>query len=124
MDEVSNRSDESLGLNTPITRRDFLNGAIISVGALWTVDLSPMELLRQHVQQPAAKVERESWGGNTQEVFDTGHAVRDGLFDDPNISAADTGEFFDLVVIGGGFSGLASAYYFNQAKAGRGMSQK
>lgn len=123
MDEGSDRLDEALGLNTSITRRDFLNGALISVGALWTVDLSPMKQLGkspQYAQQPTAQAQRSLWGGNTQEVFDTGHAVRDGLYDDPNIAAADTGEFFDLVVVGGGFSGLAAAYYFNQAKAGRG----
>jgi spermidine dehydrogenase len=124
MDEGNERLDEALGLNTSITRRDFLNGALISVGVLWAADLSPMQQLgktQQPAQQPAAKAPRSSsWGGNTQEVFDAGHAVRDGLYDDPNITAVDTGEFFDLVIVGGGFSGLAAAYYFNQAKAGRG----
>ncbi|HEY6331289.1 MAG TPA: FAD-dependent oxidoreductase, partial [Blastocatellia bacterium] len=51
--------------------------------------------------------------------FTAGHAVRDGRYDNPRLAAADTGEVFDLVVIGGGFSGLASAYYFTKARNGK-----
>lgn len=118
MYESNERLDEALGLNTSITRRDFLNGALVSVGTLWAAHLTPMQQFVT-AQQPAAQAPKSSWGGNTQETFDAGHAVRDGLYDDPNIAAADTGELFDLVIVGGGFSGLAAAYYFNQSKEGR-----
>jgi len=48
------------------------------------------------------------------------HAVRDRAFDSPPASAVDTGEVFDLLVVGGGISGLASALYFtDQAQAGQ-----
>ncbi len=118
--ESTDRQDEALGLNTSISRRDFLNGALISMGAVWTSHLSPMQQVVR-AQQTTTQTSRSSWGGNSQEAFDAGHAVRDGLYDDPAIAAEDTGEVFDLVVVGGGFSGLAAAYYFNQAKAGRGQ---
>ena len=117
-EESNERLDEALGLNTSIARRDFLNGALISVGALWAAHLSPREQFAL-AQKTKSQTPRSSWGGNTSDVFDAGHAVRDGIYDDPNIAAEDTGEVFDLVVVGGGFSGLAAAYYFNQAKDGQ-----
>lgn len=110
--------DEALGLNTPIPRRDFLNGTLLSVGSLAAACLSPLQQLA-HAHGSTPQPSKSSWGGNSQDVFDAGHAVRDGLYDDRNITAEDTGEFFDLIVVGGGFSGLASAYYFKQAKEGR-----
>ncbi len=118
--ECTDRQDEALGLNASIGRRDFLNGALISMGAFWASHLSPMQQVVR-AQQTTTQTSRSSWGGNSQEAFDAGHAVRDGLYDDPALAAEDTGEVFDLVVVGGGFSGLAAAYYFNQAKAGRGQ---
>ncbi|HUE82497.1 MAG TPA: FAD-dependent oxidoreductase [Pyrinomonadaceae bacterium] len=118
MAATNEKGDEALGLNISITRRDFLNGALLSAGAVWVADLSPMELLA-NARQTNSRKAQPSWGGNTTDVFEAGHAVRDGIFDDPNPGAADTGEMFDLVVVGGGFSGLAAAYYFNQAREGR-----
>jgi spermidine dehydrogenase len=110
--------DEALGLNTPIPRRDFLNGTLLSVGSLAAASLSPLQQVA-HARGSTPQPRKSSWGGNSQDAFDAGHAVRDGLYDDRNITAEDTGEFFDLLIVGGGFSGLASAYYFKQAKEGR-----
>jgi spermidine dehydrogenase len=110
--------DEALGLNTPIPRRDFLNGTLLSVGSLAAAGLSPLQQVA-HARGSTPQPRKSSWGGNSQDAFDAGHAVRDGLYDDRNITAEDTGEFFDLLIVGGGFSGLASAYYFKQAKEGR-----
>ena len=41
--------------------------------------------------------------------------VRDGNFDSLTAPVVDTGEVFDMVVVGGGISGLASALYFQDA---------
>jgi len=46
--------------------------------------------------------------------FEIAHEARDGQFSGP-VSAEDTGEQYDLVVVGGGISGLSSAYFFRQA---------
>jgi spermidine dehydrogenase len=46
--------------------------------------------------------------------FEMAHAARDGEFGGP-LTAEDTGERYDLVVVGGGISGLSSAYFFHQA---------
>ena len=40
------RHDRSLGIDRPITRRDFLNSTLLASGAL-LADLSPAELLAQ-----------------------------------------------------------------------------
>jgi spermidine dehydrogenase len=119
--------DRSLGMNARICRRDFLNSALLASGSVLMKPLSPLQFLAQLPlgQQP-------SWGGytgegdyagangNTEEVMLAAHAVRDGAFNSPPASAADTGDVFDLVVVGGGISGLASALYFkDQARPGQ-----
>jgi spermidine dehydrogenase len=110
------RTDEAIGLDASIRRRDFLNGALLGAGGMWAAKLSPAAMLERNATNGLPV----RWGGNTEEVFTAGHAIRDGRYSDPNIRAEDTGEVFDLAVVGGGFSGLAAAYYFNKAKDGRG----
>ena len=43
------------------------------------------------------------------------HRVRDGAFWSTAPKAADTGEAYDLVIVGGGISGLAAAHFFRKA---------
>jgi spermidine dehydrogenase len=59
---------------------------------------------------PAATGLRGQYPGS----FEIAHAARDGNFTGP-VSAEDTGERYDLVVVGGGISGLSAAYFFRQA---------
>jgi spermidine dehydrogenase len=47
------------------------------------------------------------------------HKLRDGAFWDDAPKAVDTGESYDLVIVGGGISGLAAAHYFRQAAGGK-----
>src|ERR1700728_2213112 len=110
-----NDNDRTLGMNSRICRRDFLNSTLLATGSLLLKSLTPLELLAQ--QHPPA------WGGytgvgdyavangNTEAVMLAAHAVRDGAFDSPTADVTDTGEIFDLVVVGGGISGLAAALY-------------
>src|SRR5262249_61571289 len=49
--------------------------------------------------------------------FEQAHRARDGGY--ATISdAVDTGEAYDLVVVGAGISGLSAAYFFRQAVGG------
>ncbi len=50
--------------------------------------------------------------GNTWEVVNAGHGIRDNMYERAIASAAATGETYDLVVVGGGFSGVIAAYTF------------
>src|SRR5262249_20891666 len=51
--------------------------------------------------------------------FEDAHALRDGVFPTSGAKPADTGEVYDLIVVGGGISGLAASYFY-RAKAGPG----
>jgi spermidine dehydrogenase len=56
--------------------------------------------------------------GNTYGVMTAGHAMRDGSFEGKVASAVDTGEVYDLAVVGGGLSGLAAAVFFQKREGG------
>jgi spermidine dehydrogenase len=117
MKRSNKRLEDALGMNASIPRRDFLNGILLGLGGLWSPALSPLHCFA-HAQTDGI-TSKAQWGGDAAEVFAIAHKLRDGAYDDPNIEAEETGEVFDLVVIGGGLSGLAAAYYFNQAREGR-----
>jgi spermidine dehydrogenase len=106
--------DRDLGMNTHITRRDFLNGVALTVGA--TILPHPLWALAEKQNEPgyyppALTGLRGSHVGS----FETAHDVRDGTFWDKAGKPSPTGEEYDLVVVGGGISGLSAAYYFQKA---------
>ena len=47
-------------------------------------------------------------------AFETAHSLRDGTFWEHAGKPTDTGESYDLVVVGGGISGLAAAHFFRK----------
>jgi spermidine dehydrogenase len=106
--------DNALGLNVRICRRDFLNSALLASGSLLLKSLSPIQLLAEAPPWGGYSGEGDyaAANGNTQEVMHAGHAVRDGAYDSTSAAVADTGEVFDLVIVGGGISGLAAALFF------------
>jgi spermidine dehydrogenase len=103
-----------------ITRRDFLNGVAISAGAamipaeMWAAAAADLEAQDAPGYYPPAKI---GLRGDHVGSFEAMHRVRDGGFWDTAPKAVDTGEGYDLVVVGGGISGLAAAHYFRK-KAG------
>ena len=52
--------------------------------------------------------------GSQPGAFDVAHALRDGTFWETAGNPADTGETYDLIVVGGGISGLAAAYFYRK----------
>src|SRR5215467_11576477 len=110
-----------------ITRRDFLNGVAIGVGsslfggAIQPADLLSAAVLDQFVPEKAADYyppARMGMRGNHDGTFTFAHRLRDGEAPDSFGSPEGVGERYDLVVVGGGISGLAAAYFFRQ-KAGK-----
>jgi spermidine dehydrogenase len=54
--------------------------------------------------------------GNTHEVVNDAHTFRNRDFDDRIGGATDTGEHYDLVIVGAGFAGVTSAYTYLKEK--------
>lgn len=105
-----------LGMGRPIERRDFLQGAAI---AALVSGLAP-ELAAAATAERAAQDEPGYYPpaltgmrGSHPGSFEEAHALRDGsAFAEPPI---DTGESYDLVVVGGGISGLSAAHFYRAA---------
>ncbi|HEV8346496.1 MAG TPA: NAD(P)-binding protein [Vicinamibacterales bacterium] len=105
---------DDLGLHRDITRRDFLNG--VSLGVVGSL-LAP-ELIRAFEQEFAPErapdyypPTRTGMRGSHDGSFEVAHQLRDRRQWD-SAGAINTGESYDLVVVGGGLSGLAAAHYF------------
>jgi spermidine dehydrogenase len=101
-----------------IRRRDFLNGAAIATGTL----LSPAALRRAFANSAEPETLPDYYPpvltgmrGDHDDIYQTPHAVRDGRFWQTAGAPADTGESYDLVIVGGGISGLAAAHFYRQA---------
>ncbi|MGA7909573.1 MAG: NAD(P)-binding protein [Candidatus Sulfotelmatobacter sp.] len=111
--------DRELGMDRDITRRDFLNGMAIGAGGVLAGAWLPGMLAAQTAATgqdapgyypPALTGMRGSHPGS----FETAHAVRDGDFWAKAGKPIDTGETYDLIVVGGGMSGLAAAYFYRK----------
>jgi len=102
-------------MNAPISRRDFLNGALLATGSL-LLNLSPLELLAQSddFNGYGGVGDYSKSNGNTLEVLQAGHQIRDGRFNSLPADLIDTGETYDCVIVGGGISGLAAALFFQR----------
>jgi spermidine dehydrogenase len=113
--------DQVLGMGAKITRRDFLNGVAVTVGAatlpnivppeMWAAAASDLEAQNSTGYYPPRK---SGLRGSHLGSFETMHKVRDGAFWDDAPKAVDTGEVYDLVIVGGGISGLAAAHFFRK----------
>jgi spermidine dehydrogenase len=112
MADLTNRQ---LGMKRNITRRDFLNGAAVTAGAA----LMPWQLLSASDANPQASPSYyppalTGLRGSHPGSFETAHSLRDGNFWDTAGTPQDTGETYDLVVVGGGISGLSAAHFYRK----------
>lgn len=114
-----NYEADRLGMNKPISRRDFLNGALLATAGLLLHGNAPTISPADAFDGYGGIGDHCHSNGNTWEVMTTGHAMRDGAFEHRLANAADTGEIYDLVAVGGGISGLAAGVFFQKYKGGR-----
>jgi spermidine dehydrogenase len=124
------REQSELGLDRDITRRDFLGSTLIGSGAALLATTAP-GLVRQANAQtmavpltgmgpdwtgPGGEGDYARSNGNTHEVVNASHAVRNSDYAARLRAASDTGETYDLVIVGAGFAGLASSYRWHKER--------
>ena len=110
------KKDRQLGMKRRITRRDFLNGVAVGIGALGVAGLSPQTFGSSAKRTPGGPYPPALTGmrGSTDASYSVAHTLRDDAFWDSAGSPTDTHESYDLVVAGGGISGLAAAYFYRK----------
>ena len=108
-----NREDRELGMDRDISRRDFVQGVAVATTGAAALG-SAGKAAAQTIAAPNAATYpplRNGMRGAHIGSFEDAHALRDGrTFGAPE----STGEVYDLVVVGGGLSGLAAAVYYRK----------
>lgn len=110
------KNDHILGMHRPIERRDFLGGTLIGGtafaaglrGAAASQGSAPQDMPGYY--PPRLNGLRGSHPGS----FEVAHQLRDGDFWSSAGKAPGASETYDLVVVGGGISGLSAAYFYRQ----------
>ena len=96
-----------------ITRRDFLNGALLGLGSA-LLSCKPPRLTTRTSLGPdwygyGGVGDYAASHGNTPEVVETAHRLRDGGF---ALDRVEGTEAYDLVIVGAGIAGLGAALEF------------
>jgi spermidine dehydrogenase len=136
--------DHRLDAGSPITRRDFLNGVAVTVGASLLCGMTGMAAIASDSGPMSAALNSEKGAdpsvqehflskgvtqgspqyyppglenmirGQHSGSFEPMHLLRDHDFWSHAGKITDTAESYDLVVVGGGISGLSAAYFFRK----------
>ncbi len=111
-----NSRDRELGMHRKITRRDFINGVAATAGAA----VLPWEHFAASTSDPEKSPDYyppalTGMRGSHPGSFDAAHSLRDGTFWDAAGKPEDTGETYDLIIVGGGISGLSAAHFYRKA---------
>jgi spermidine dehydrogenase len=126
------REEQLLGLDREISRRDFIGSTLIGSGAALLATAAPGVMRQAGAQTmpvpltglgadwtgPGGIGDYARSNGNTHEVVNASHAVRNNDFATRLRSAPDTGETYDLVIVGAGFAGVSAAYRWHKERPG------
>ncbi len=111
--------DRRLGMDRAISRRDFLNGVALTIGGAAISQLGLGVGAAQAALTESYPPELKNLRGHSDGAMNVGHALRDGTFWSSAGAPEATGESYDLVVVGGGISGLAAAQFYQKHKPGK-----
>ena len=115
-------TERQLGMDRSIPRRDFLNGAAMAIGAAMTPkSLQTSASAGDEPQNLTGYSPPLSTGlrGSHPGSFEIAHSLRDGTFWKTASTPTQLAEKYDLIVVGGGISGLAAAHFYRE-RAGKG----
>jgi len=144
---MSTKRDDPLGMLDNIERRDFINGVLKGSLAVAATGLAPNLLAAaagMPSSSPSAKAAAATAapaaagapaavsttgtyppsltgmrGSGYPKAFAAGHGMRDGTLHIDESQIRDTGETYDLIVVGGGISGLSAALYYARDSEGQ-----
>jgi spermidine dehydrogenase len=113
------KRDKALGMDREISRRDFLNGFGIAIGSsLVSPQLNWLKTFGQPKSLFASEKSANYYPpsltgmrGSHEGSFEVAHQLRDGKQWTSPIADPET---YDLIVVGGGISGLSAAYFFRK----------
>ena len=123
---MGNKKDKFKFLSN-ITRRDFIAGSLLGAGSALLYANAPWGFSKSKTKQKPIGVFNDPWSGfggvgdygisngNVASTRDAAHLIRDMDMEELVKTAEETGEEYDMVIIGGGFSGIGAAYEFNKA---------
>jgi spermidine dehydrogenase len=112
-------SDRELGMDRVIPRRDFLNGAALTIGSA----LLPASLNVRNSNSLSDEPQNHpgynpplftGLRGSHPGSFEIAHSLRDGTFWKTASAAQPLSEKYDLIIVGGGISGLAAAHFYRE----------
>ena len=111
-----NHIDKNLGEDRAIPRRDFIQGTLVGAATALTGPLLKAYAADATDAGVGAQGQPDYYPpiltglrGSHPGSFENAHALRDGRKPEPGV---DIEELYDLVVVGGGISGLSAAYFY------------
>src|SRR5262245_11299374 len=117
--DMSADNGHALGMNTRISRRDYLNSVLLASGSALLDASAPSSLAADEDWDGYSGVgDYQGSNGNTWKVMSEAHKIRDHAYGAAP-GAVDTGEVYDCVVVGGGISGLAATLFFARQPGAR-----
>ena len=116
---TESKNDKQLGMDRPIARRDFLNGIAIGItgasAALSSANANAAQAQNVGTSQGNYPPSRSGLRGNYPAAVDEFDRIRSLEYSQFPVSDAEIHEDYDLVIVGGGLSGLAAAHFYRIA---------
>src|SRR4029077_7712778 len=104
-----------LGMDRPIARRDFLNGIALGIGGAGFGAANAARAQSTGASAANYPPTRSGLRGNYPAAVDEFDRIRAAQYAQFPVSDGDIHEEYDLVIVGGGISGLAATHFYRLA---------